>query len=265
MRLRLNRGGRVHFAVDRALLERPLISASGRRRLDGPIRALRRALASLRNAVLFAVPHRLRGRLVASLPHRVVPPEMRRDFFDRLYDSDEDPFGFDRSSEEQLKFRRTLELCGDGELGRVLEIGCAVGSFTELIAPRSAEVLAIDVSATAVERAVERLREQSHVRFETKILPEEFPEEQFDLVVASDVLYYLRVDEVLASLRLIEAALALGGAFVAVHYVPRMGSVLDGDEVHDLLSEHTTLAHAVRERAEFGAGRTYRLDRYEKV
>ena len=43
-----------------------------------------------------------------------------------------DPFGFDVHPEEQLKFDRTLEVCGDGPLGRVLELGCAVGTFTEV-------------------------------------------------------------------------------------------------------------------------------------
>jgi hypothetical protein len=61
-----------------------------------------------------------------------------------------------------------------------------------------------------------------------------------------------------------EAALAAGGALVVAHYVPRMGSLLSGDEVHDTLREHTTLVPTLGERAEFGEGRTYRIDRYIK-
>jgi hypothetical protein len=63
----------------------------------------------------------------------------------------------------------------------------------------------------------------------------------------------------------IDAVVAEGGAFVAVHYVPRMGSVLNGDETHDILAAHTKLRHVLGERTEFGAGRTYRVDRFEKV
>ena len=65
--------------------------------------------------------------------------------------------------------------------------------------------------------------------------------------------------------RRIEAALDDGGAFVAVHYVPRMGSLLNGDEAHDVLAAHTTLRHVLAERTEFGAGRTYRVDRFERA
>ena len=42
-------------------------------------------------------------------------------------------------------------------LGRVLEIGCSVGTFTEALAPRCSDLLAIDISKRAVERAAERL------------------------------------------------------------------------------------------------------------
>ena len=52
---------------------------------------------------------------------------------------------------------------------------------------------------------------------------------------------------------------------MAVHYVPRMGSVLNGDEAHDVLAANTTLRHVLAERTEFGPGRTYRVDRFEKA
>ena len=70
---------------------------------------------------------------------------MRPGFFDHFFDEG-DPFGFDRNPEEQLKYARTLEVCGDGTFGRVLELGCAVGTFTELLARRARDVLALDVS-----------------------------------------------------------------------------------------------------------------------
>ena len=189
---------------------------------------------------------------------------MRPGCFDHFFDHG-DPFGFDINPEERLKFRRTLEVCGEGALGRVLELGCAVGSFTELLAPRAADVLAVDVSQAAVDQVAQRLRDHPNVRAKAMTLPAEFPDETFDLVVASDVLYYLSVQDLRRCLARIEAALDDGGAFVAVHYVPRMGSVLNGDEAHDVLAAHTTLRHVLAERTEFGAGRTYRVDRFERA
>ena len=92
----------------------------------------------------------------------------------------------------------------------------------------------------------------------------EVPDGTFDLVVACDVLYYLPVDRLRHCVARIERSLTAGGAFVPVHYVPRMGSVLSGDEAHDVIASCATLRHELAERTEFGAGRTYRVDRYVK-
>jgi SAM-dependent methyltransferase len=227
-------------------------------------RRSRQALIRARESMIFAIPDRWRGRVAAALPARLVPPEMRPGFFDHYFDEG-DPFGFDINPEEQLKFRRTMEVCGEGQLGRVLELGCAVGSFTEVLAPRATDLLALDVSQAAVDQVARRLRDHPNVRTKAMAIPAEFPGEEFDLVVASDVLYYLSVADLRRCLARIEARLADGGAFVAVHYVPRMGSVLNGDEAHDILASHTTLAHVLGERTEFGPGRTYRVDRFEKA
>lgn len=224
----------------------------------------RDALIRARGRMIFAVPDTWRGRVAARLPARLVPPEMRPGFFDHFFDEG-DPFGFDVHPEERLKFDRTLEVCGDGPLGRVLELGCAVGSFTEVLAPRATDVLALDVSQSAVDQVLRRLSGHDNVRAVAMSIPDEFPDETFDLVVASDVLYYLPVPVLQRCVDRIEASLAPGGAFVSVHYVPRMGSVLNGDEAHDVVTAHTRLEHTLSERAEFGPGRTYRVDRFVKA
>lgn len=224
----------------------------------------KQSLIRAREAAIFAIPDKWRGRVATRLPALLVPPEMRPGFFEHYFD-DGDPFGFDLHPEEQLKFRRTLEVCGEGPLGRVLELGCAVGTFTEVLAPRAADLLAVDVSQSAVDQVAQRLHGRPNVRTAAMDLPEEFPDELFDLVVASDVLYYLPVEELVRCIGRIEAVLDHGGALVAVHYVPRMGSVLNGDEAHDVLREHTSLRHVLGERTEFGPGRTYRVDRYERA
>jgi predicted TPR repeat methyltransferase len=139
-----------------------------------------------------------------------------------------------------------------------------VGSFTEVIAPHVTDLLAIDVSEAAIQQAKQRMRGNPHVHLESRTLPADFPDGPFDLIVASDVLYYLTVDELGSCLRLIEERLAPGGALVAVHNIPRVGTLLNGNELHDFLAEHTTMKHTLAERVELGKGRPYRVDRYEK-
>jgi predicted TPR repeat methyltransferase len=163
-----------------------------------------------------------------------------------------------------LKFERTLEFCGEGPFERALELGCSEGAFTRLLAPRCRSLVAVDISEIAVERARERLRGLDHVTCEVLQLPSEFPEGEFDLIVASDVLYYWPLADVVATLPRIEDALAPGGVLLALHYIPRMGALINGHEVHDALLEHATLAHAHAETTEFGSGRRYRIDRFVK-
>jgi len=236
----------------------------GREGSNRPFRGLRRWLSRARDAMFYALPAKWRPRVAAALPAGLAPPLTKPDRIEQFFDSGGDPFGFDENPNEQLKFRRTLEVSGEGSLGSVLEIGCAVGSFTELLAPRATQVLAIDVSAPAIEQARQRLDQYPHVRVETRTLPAEFPDGPFDLIIASDVLYYLPVDDLRVCLRQIEAALNPGGALVAVDYTPRVGTLLNGDELHEFLAEHTVLSHTLEDRTEFGKGRPYRVDRYEK-
>ena len=198
------------------------------------------------------------------LPARLAPSLTKPQLVNQFFDEGGDPFGFDVNPDEQIKFRRTIEVCGEGDLGRVLEIGCAVGTFTELIAPRTTDLLAIDVSEAAILQAKKRLGDDPDVHLESRTLPADFPEGPFDLIIASDVLYYLTVDELETCLGLIEERLAPGGALVAVHYIPRVGTLLNGNELHDFLTEHTTMSHTLDERTELGKGRPYRVDRYEK-
>jgi predicted TPR repeat methyltransferase len=185
-------------------------------------------------------------------------------YFDRIYTESEDPYGFDRNDYEQLKFAHLLAVCGDGPFVRALELGCAVGSLTELLAPRCRELVAVDISSAAVTKAAERVERFTGVSCETRNLPSELPSGEFDLIVASDVLYYWTRADVEAGVRRLSSVLKPGGALVAAHYVPPWGVLLTGNEVHDILRSTAPLKHVLEERVEFGTDRPYRVDRYER-
>ena len=68
------------------------------------------------------------------------------------------------------------------------------------------------------------------------------PEGPFDLILASEVLYYLPREVVLQTLGRFEHALAPGGRLLAVHWRKETKTYpLQGDEVHELLRENTRL------------------------
>jgi predicted TPR repeat methyltransferase len=111
-----------------------------------------------------------------------------------------------------------------------------------MLANRCDELLAVDVSERAVEAARRRLTGRRHVRVERRTLPEEMPHGPFDLIVASEVLYYFPREEMLTVLQGFEHELARGGILLAVHWRRKTETYpLQGDEVHDLLVEHSRL------------------------
>jgi predicted TPR repeat methyltransferase len=165
-----------------------------------------------------------------------------REYFEGLYAESKDPWNFEASEYEQNKYARTLAVLGERTFRRALEAGASIGVFTEMLADRCDELLAVDVSERAVAEARRRLSGRRHVRVERRTLPEEMPDGPFDLIVASEVLYYFPREEMLTVLRGFERELAPGGILLAVHWRRKTETYpLQGDEVHDLLVEHTRL------------------------
>jgi predicted TPR repeat methyltransferase len=188
-----------------------------------------------------------------------VSGRLRREYFEELYASSEDPWNFETSDYEREKYERTLGVLGDRRFRRALEAGASIGVFTVMLAGRCDELLAVDVSEKAVAAARERLGGLDHVRVERRTLPEEMPEGPFDLILASEVLYYFPREQMLAMLDGFEDVLAPGGALLAVHWRRETRTYpLQGDEVHELLAAHTGLS-----LTESLAEPDYRLDLFE--
>jgi predicted TPR repeat methyltransferase len=165
-----------------------------------------------------------------------------REYFEGLYAESRDPWDFETSEYERNKYARTLSVLGERTFRRALEAGASIGVFTEMLAGRCEELLAVDVSERAVAVARRRLTGRGHVRIERRTLPEEMPEGPFDLIVASEVLYYFPREEMLAVLEGFERELAPGGSLLAVHWRRETKTYpMQGDEVHELLAENTRL------------------------
>ena len=182
-----------------------------------------------------------------------------RDYFEDLYARSSDPWGFETSEYERRKYARTLGVLGDRHFRRALEVGASIGVFTAMLAPYCDELLAVDTSDRAVSEARNRLSGFGQVRVERRTLPEETPGGTFDLIVASEVLYYLPRETMLETLRRLEAVLAPGGLLLAVHWRKETKTYpLQGDEVHELLLQNSRL-----ERVRSIVEDEYRLDLLE--
>jgi SAM-dependent methyltransferase len=173
--------------------------------------------------------------------------------FDARHAGRDDPWGLESRWYEIRKRRILLASLPEEHLGRVLEIGCSTGVVTQDLAPRSDSVLAIDVSGEAVRRARERLARAANVRVEQADVTRSMPAGEFDLVVLSEVGYYLApaaLDDLLAS---VEVALSSGGTVAACHWRhPEGDFAQSGDLVHRAITSRTGWTRLVHhEEADF--------------
>lgn len=114
----------------------------------------------------------------------------RKRMFDRKY-REAVPYVTRDSSFEQEKYRRQLEILGDRRYRRAMEVGCGEGVFLNQLASRCGEVVGIDISEEAIRRARIHCAEFPHVQFTVENLATAKYDPKFDLVVATDVLYYM--------------------------------------------------------------------------
>jgi predicted TPR repeat methyltransferase len=162
-----------------------------------------------------------------------VSDRLRAAFFDEIYAEDPDPWKFETSEYERAKYDATIEALQGRTFANGLEIGCSIGVLTERLATRVDDLLAIDVAAAALDRA--RARDLPGVAFELREVPEEFPDGSYDLIVVSEVLYYLDTPAFDATCDSIERT--LNGTLLAVHWRPSAPRYpLTGDEVHERLT-----------------------------
>jgi 2-polyprenyl-3-methyl-5-hydroxy-6-metoxy-1,4-benzoquinol methylase len=102
-----------------------------------------------------------------------------------------DPWNYTTCPEEADRFQSALNMLDvarkDANFERAFEVGCAEGVFTSMLAPRCKSLLAVDISQTALSRAVQRCGE-TRVKFEQWDLSSSPAPLDLDLVVVMDVL-----------------------------------------------------------------------------
>ncbi|HEX4673170.1 MAG TPA: SAM-dependent methyltransferase [Solirubrobacteraceae bacterium] len=146
---------------------------------------------------------------------------MTAEDFEARYRADTDPWGYLASEYERCKYAATLDACGPGPFSSALELGGSIGVFSAMLAPRCGRLVTVDVSPTAVGHARNRLAGHPNVNTIVGPIPAAVPPLPFDLVVASEILYYLSDDELTGTLSLLGDTMLAGARLVAVHWRPR--------------------------------------------
>ena len=182
------------------------------------------------------------------------------EFFDAIYRRDDDPWHFADSEYEQRRYAHLVAMVGDRRFGRAFEPGCSIGELTSLLAPRCAELLAIDISEVAVARARQRCVWLPHVEVRVGALPDDLPDGPFDLVVFSEIGYYFSEAALGSVLEAIVEQMSPGGVVVGTHWTGSSADhIINGAQVHEAIDSVGLLQpieHASRPR--YLAGRWQR-------
>jgi SAM-dependent methyltransferase len=166
---------------------------------------------------------------VTTTPDESLPPS----FFDAIYAEAPDPWSFATSEYERLKYATTLAELPRGRYRSAFEIGCSIGVLTEQLAARCDALLAVDVAERALEQARLRCAHLPHVRCEQLRVPEQFPDQQFDLILVSEVGYYWSRADLRHARDLIVEHLVPGGHLLLVHFTNEVKEYpISGDAVH---------------------------------
>jgi SAM-dependent methyltransferase len=167
-------------------------------------------------------------------------------YFDAMYETAGDPWGFEDRWYERRKYAISLALLPAERYRSAFEAGCSIGVFTELLAPRCDALLSCDVAATAVQAAVRRTEQLPQVRVEQRDIAAQWPAGRFDLIVFSEMLYYLGDHDLERLLDQATAALQANGTLLAVHWRhPVADYPRSGDDVHRLLAAQPGLGRLV--------------------
>jgi trans-aconitate methyltransferase len=152
-------------------------------------------------------------------------------YFRGMYDGADDPWGFDERWYERRKYDLTVAALPRERYARAFEPGCANGALSDLLRTRCDRLIASELLPDVAARAAERMQEHGHVTVMAEPFPQWWPDGPIDLLVLSEVAYYLTADgRELAGRRLLEH-LGVGGDVVAVHYTGDTNYPMQGTAV----------------------------------
>jgi len=176
-------------------------------------------------------------------------------YFDVLYSDNSDPWQYQTRWYEQRKRDMCLAVLPQAHYSNAIELGCGNGVFSELLAQRCQALLIIDGNNKAVQLASQRLVDIPHAKVIQGIIPDvllnltevleqtypssELPKSSltttppFDLIIISEILYYLSPEDIDTVIAWIGQNLAKGGSLLCCHWrYPIEGFAMTGETVH---------------------------------
>ncbi|MBB5866212.1 class I SAM-dependent methyltransferase [Xanthomonas sp. 3058] len=161
--------------------------------------------------------------------------------FDALY-ADEDPFGYRSRWYEQRKRDILLGALPYRMFEHGWEFGCSNGELTAALGARCAALLGTDVSQQAVELARVRVEQMHNVVLRQAAHPLQWPEGSFDLIVFSEVGYYLDDQAFENTISRFAQSLSARGCLIACHWRHDFeGALRSAEQIHHALDNGLAL------------------------
>ncbi|HWJ82052.1 MAG TPA: class I SAM-dependent methyltransferase [Nocardioides sp.] len=130
-----------------------------------------------------------------------------------------------------------LRLAGDVASLRILDAGCGSGPLMEALRARGATVAGFDLSPAMVELAGRRLGEDADVTVADLGAPLPYPDDAFDMVVASLSLHY--VEDWSSALAELRRVLGPGGRLVVAIIHPTVYAIVYPDADYFALTRYS--------------------------
>ncbi|RDH76414.1 methyltransferase domain-containing protein [Mycolicibacterium moriokaense] len=161
-------------------------------------------------------------------------------YFAEMYAAATDPWQLQDRWYERRKLDITMAVLPHSRYRHAFEPGCSVGTVTERLAARCDRVTATDVVPAALEATDRRLTgsgSRDRVTLLQRSIDDGWPATDFDLVLLSEVGYYLRPDALRAILDRELPRLTNPATVVAAHWRHRVADYpMAGDETNGVIA-----------------------------
>ncbi|MGM8909032.1 class I SAM-dependent DNA methyltransferase [Psychrobacter sp. 1U1] len=180
-------------------------------------------------------------------------------YFDALYNDNTDPWEYQTRWYEKRKRDICLAILPQAEYNNAIELGSGNGVFSELLTQRCQTLTCVDGNHQAVALAKQRLTKHAHTKMIQGIIPntllnlqdallKAYPLSEpevldthnppFDLIVISEILYYLSPTDIDKVIAWSQQNLAIGGTILFCHWRYSIdGFVMTGETVHQRLHQ----------------------------
>ena len=167
------------------------------------------------------------------------------DYFNELYQQNNaDPWQYEQRWYEARKRALTSSLLTHPKYQYGLEIGCSTGVLSEQLAERCENLDVLDAHPKAIEHAQNRLQALQHVRTLKAEIPTQLPNQQYDLIVLSEVLYYLDQTSLNQVIDWLKISLMPQGCILACHWIHPIDHFnFTGRDIHQYLAKALPFHH----------------------